>query len=149
MLRRHVLAVMVVGVVALAAPAFAAHNGNNYAELTGVQGTDVITGTAVINYSEGQGTFNSTLNASGLDAGDYRFTVNGPAGVQEICTFTVSGGGRQGCSAQDQALGGFGSAQIREAGSGAIVASGTFERRGNCRDPQQGGSQCESPVLNP
>lgn len=130
---------MMVG--AMASPALAAHNGNNKAALSGPTGA---TGDAIVNYSEGTGTFSSTVNVSGLAPGSYTFTVslNGN-NVQIICGFVVDGSGRSGCSDQDRALAGFNRAEIRDA-SGAVVASGDFARRGNCRDADQAGSQCEA-----
>ena len=125
-----------------AVSASAAHNGNNRAELSGAG-----TGVALLNYSEGRGTFNGSTNVQGLEDGDYTFRVslNGN-NVREICSFTV-GDGRSGCSATDLALPGFNRAEIVDS-DGAVVASGVFARRGNCRDPQQGGSQCEAPGQN-
>lgn len=130
------LALMVLGVT----PVLGAHNGNNKAELT-----DAATGTAIVNYSEGTGTFSGTVNTDGLDAGTYTFQVslNG-TNTTEICEFTVSEDGtREGCSATGLELPGFNRAEIA-AEDGTIVASGTFARRGNCRDADQAGSQCEA-----
>jgi len=103
-----------------------------------------VTGTAVVNYSEGTGTFNGTTRVSGLepDTG-YTFRVNGPAGPQTICTFTTDANGTGGCSEQGLTLGGFGRAEIVDKG-GVVVASGSFDRRGNCRDADQAGSQCKA-----
>ena len=122
----------------LAGPASAAHNGNNQATLT-TAGTEV--GNAIVNYSEGQGTFTGTTSVR-LPDGEYSLTVslNGN-NVQVICTFTVTNG-TGGCSEQDLTLAGFNKAEIREAG--VVVAEGTFARRGNCRDADQAGSQCEA-----
>ncbi len=135
------LALAAVTLLSIGSPASAAHNGNNKAELTGAGG---VTGTAVVNYSEGRSTFNGTTSVAGLPAGTYTFTVfNAANGSQLICTFTSDGTGAAGCSAQDLKLKGFGVARILNSG-GAIVASGAFARRGNCRDPQQVMSQCEA-----
>jgi hypothetical protein len=126
----------------MAAPGLAAHNGNNRADLEG----EDVTGRAVLNYTEGQGTFSGTLHALGLPSGSYAYQVslNG-TNPQTICTFTVGVGvGRQGCSAQHLELGGFTRAEIATS-DGTVVASGVFDRAGNCRDPLQGGSQCEAP----
>jgi hypothetical protein len=135
------LAVAAVALLGIASPASAAHNGNNKAELVG----DGVTGTAIVNYSEGTGTFNGTTRVSGLEPDtEYTFRVNGPAGPQTICTFTTDANGAGGCSEQGLTLGGFGRAEIVD-DTNTVVASGIFERRGNCRDPQQGGTQCEAP----
>lgn len=135
------LALAAVALLGIAGPASAAHNGNNKAELTGPGG---VTGTAIVNYSEGQGTFNGTTSVVGLPAGTYTFTVfNAANGSQEICSFTSDGTGTAGCSAQDLELKGFGAARILDS-TGATVASGTFARRGNCRDAEQAGSLCEA-----
>lgn len=139
--RITLLMVSAVAAVALVAgPAAAAHNGNNKAELSGSTG---ITGNAIVNYSEGQGTFNGVTSVQNIPDGAYTYTVslngNNP---QVICTFTATNG-TGGCSEQDRPLAGFNMAEIRNA-AGAVVASGTFDRRGNCRDADQGGSQCEA-----
>lgn len=134
---RASLLAAVLGVL-LALPAAAAHNGNNKADFDGVT-----TGAAVVNYSQGQGTFSGSLSVSGLDDGDYTFAVslNGD-NRQELCDFTA-GAGRQGCSVTGQALPGFNLAEVLDA-DGTVVDSAAFARRGNCRDPQQGGSLCEA-----
>lgn len=128
-----------------ASPASAAHNGNNRAELSG-EGSS---GNAVVNYSEGQGTFNGTTKVTGLEPGEtYTFTVNlNGDNPQEICEFVAGRNGAGGCAAQGLPLAGFSQAAILD-DAGATVASGTFDRRGNCRDPQQAASQCEAPGQN-
>jgi len=122
--------------------AVAAHNGNNKAELSGAG-----TGTAVVNYSEGQGTFNGTVSVGGLMANTaYSLYVTGAgagAAGRLICSGTSDSSGTFTCSEQKLALPGFTTAQVRTIG-GTVVASGTFERRGNCRDPEQMGSQCKA-----
>ena len=42
---------------------------------------------------------------------------------------------------------GFTMAVVRNA-AGVAVVTGTFERRGNCRDPDQAMSQCTAPGQN-
>lgn len=123
----------------VAGPAWAAHNGNNQADLTGAGG---VVGNAIVNYSEGQGTFNGTTSVRNLPDGVYTYTVtlNG-SNPQLICSFTATNG-TGGCSEQDIPLAGFNRAEIRQ--GGLVVAMGTFERRGNCRDAGQAGSQCEA-----
>ena len=127
----------------------AAHNGNNRAELAGAGG---ITGVAIVNYSEGQGDFNGNVSASGLMPNtSYSFYVAGAgagtAGVL-ICSGTSDAAGVFTCSAQHKPLPGFSRAEIRLGTTTTVVAMGTFERRGNCRDPEQGGSQCVAPGQN-
>ncbi len=126
-----------VAVGALAAPASADHNSNNRATFTGAAA-----GTAIANYSEGQGTFNAGISARDLEPGTYTYTVNGPAGIQVICTFEVGASGTGGCNAQDLTLGGFTTAEIRDE-TGALVDSDRFTRQGKseCRDPQQAGAE--------
>lgn len=129
---------------ALASPALAAHNGNNRADLEGDA-----TGRAVVNYSEGQGSFNGTVTVKGLEEGKlytFQVTLNG-GNARTVCTLVAGANGAAGCSAQDLDLPGFNTAEIVDADG--IVADGKFDRAGNCRDPQQGGSLCESPALNP
>lgn len=136
------LAVAAVALLGIASPASAAHFGNNKAALVG----DGVTGTAIVNYSEGTGTFNGSARVSGLEEGTYTFQVVSPNGMTAtpICTFTADGNGTDGCSANGLTLGGFATAEIVDDTNNTVVASGTFERRGNCRDADQAGSQCKA-----
>ncbi|MEO7296018.1 MAG: hypothetical protein ABIZ57_07730 [Candidatus Limnocylindria bacterium] len=130
------LALLIVGVT----PVLGAHNGNNKATLAGGA-----TGNAIVNYSEGTGTFSGTVTTDGLEPGDYTFQVslNG-TNRTVICEFTVSQDGtRDGCSANGLTLSGFNTAEIVD-DNGDVVASGIFARRGNCRDADQAGSLCEA-----
>lgn len=129
-------AVAFAAVLATATPALADHNSNNRATFTGAA-----SGTAIANYSEGQGTFNAGISVRDLAPGSYSYTVNGPAGVQLICEFTVGDSGNGSCSDQDRRLGGFTTAEIRQ--NGALVDSDLFTRQGRseCRDPQQAGAE--------
>jgi hypothetical protein len=123
-------------VLVTATPAFADHNSNNRATFTGAA-----SGTAISSYSEGRGTFNAAISVRDLAPGDYSYTVNGPAGVQLICEFTVGASGIGGCSDQGLRLGGFTTAEIRQ--GGAVVDSDLFTRQGRseCRDPDQAGTE--------
>jgi hypothetical protein len=135
------IALLSVGLVA--GIALGAHNGNNRAELNGT-GDPNATGIAIVNYSEGRGTFNGNITVSNLEPGEaYSFFVRGAGGEQLICEGTASAGGTFTCSAQKLTLAGFTMAVVRDS-SGTEVASGLFERRGNCRDPEQGGSLCQA-----
>ena len=138
------VAVMLVTVLGTSA----AHNGNNKANLVGVYPETDATGQAIVNYREGTGTFNGTVTVRNLMPGEtYEFYVtgaaSGTAGVL-ICSGEATNGGTFTCSAQGLVLPGFTTAEVRE-DDGTVVARGAFERRGNCRDPQQAGSQCEAP----
>ena len=139
-----VLAIVVLGVAA--ASAIAAHNGNNYAELTGRADPDAA-GTAVVNYSEGTGEFNGRITVHDLDPGQtYYFVVRlgtNEATDQLICFGEANDQGTFSCSAQHLALNGFSQAVVEDS-AGNDEAGGTFARRGNCRDPDQAGSQCEA-----
>ncbi|MEO5634358.1 hypothetical protein [Gaiella sp.] len=141
--RTSLVALLSLAALAVTGTALAAHNGNNKAELSGVG-----TGTAVVNYSEGQGTFNGTVAVSGLAANtDYSFYVTGAgagAAGRLICSGVSTNSGAFACSEQKLPLPGFTTAQVRTTIGGTVVASGTFERRGNCRDPEQAGSQCKA-----
>ncbi len=98
-----------------------------------------------MNYSEGTGTFNGSARVSGLAPNsEYTFQVNGGPRPATICTFTTDANGTGGCSEQGLELPGFTTAEIVDE-DGMVVASGAFDRRGTCRDPQQGGTQCEAP----
>lgn len=133
-----------------ATPAMAAHNGNNKGELTGVADPDA-TGSAIVNYSEGRGTFNGTITVQNLEPGEtYSFFVRGAgAGATGvlICSGEASAQGVFNCQDQNRPLPGFTQAVVRDS-AGLEVASGTFARRGNCRDPEQVGSQCDAPGQN-
>ena len=128
----------------LVGPASAAHNGNNRAEITGSADADA-TGQAIVNYSEGRGDFNANITVSNLTPGaTYSFFVRSAAGVETlICTGVADSQGVFTCNAQHLTLGGFGRAVVRDS-AGVMVASGAFDRRGNCRDPEQAGSLCEA-----
>ena len=135
--------------VVLVAPgvASAAHNGNNRAELSPVADPDA-TALAIVNYAEGRGDFNGNVSASGLaPGGTYTLVVRlgaNEASDQTICSGTADVFGALSCSAQHLTLGGFNTAVVEDA-AGEDVARGVFARRGNCRDPEQGGSLCDAP----
>lgn len=141
--RTYLVALLSLAALAVSGTALAAHNGNNKAELTGAGG---VTGSAVVNYSEGRSTFNGNITVSGLAPNTaYSFFVNGAGSTpgRLICSGTSDSSGTFTCSAQKLTLPGFASAELRTS-SGAVVASGVFARRGNCRDPEQAGSQCQA-----
>ncbi|MBA2360566.1 MAG: hypothetical protein H0V79_06480 [Actinobacteria bacterium] len=132
-------------VFAVAVPtALAAHNGNNAAQLTGTGDPDAI-GRAIVNYSEGRGDFNGTIMVQNLDPGEtYSFFVRGGTVETLVCSGEANDQGTFTCQEQHLLLPGFTMAVVRDA-AGVEVAKGTFDRRGNCRDPDQGGSLCKAP----
>jgi hypothetical protein len=138
LLATAVIPFAVVGV--MAAPASADHNANNRATFEGA-----VSGTAIANYSEGQGTFNAGTRVRGLAPGTYTYAVTNVNNtiVQTICTFTVGRSGNGGCSAQDLMLAGFTTAEIRQGTT--IVATDRFTRQGKseCRDPNQAGAESQ------
>ena len=138
---------------AAAAPtALASHNGNNAAELSG-PGDSGATGKAIVNYSEGRGDFNGTITVRNLEPGvTYSFFVRFqspglPIEDTLICSGEANQQGTFTCQAQHLTLGRFTSAVVLDTG-GDVVAAGAFERRGNCRDPEQFMSQCDAPGHN-
>lgn len=142
--RMYLVALVSLAALAVTGTALAAHNGNNKAELSGTSGA---TGTAVVNYSEGQSNFNGTVTVSGLAPNTaYSFFVSGAGATTGvlICSGTSDSSGTFTCNAQKLALPGFTTAEVRLTSGGPAVVSGTFARRGNCRDPEQAGSQCEA-----
>jgi hypothetical protein len=145
-MNRKLLSAITVGLLSVgmfAGTAFGAHNGNNRAELSGTGDADAL-GVAIVNYSEGQGTFNGNITVSNLTPGStYTFLVRGTSGERTICSGTADAAGTFTCSAQKLTLPGFGTAVVRDS-AGREVASGVFARRGNCRDEDQAGSQCEA-----
>ncbi len=140
------VAVVVSGIVSSAS---AAHNGNNRAVVTSAADPDA-TGKAVVNYSEGQGTFNGTITVRNLEPGEtYTFQVSGAAsgsGV-DVCDGVANNQGTFTCSFQGVDLLGFTNVEVEDE-NGVVVASGLFERAGNCRDADQAGSQCDAPGRN-
>jgi hypothetical protein len=124
--------------------AVGAHNGNNSADISGTGDPDA-TGQAIVNYSKGSRDFNGRISVRRLTPFErYTFSVRTPGPETVICSSTANANGLFACSAQRLMLPGFSQAVVRDS-SGAEVAVGVFERRGNCRDPQQAGSQCEAP----
>ena len=135
------LLTLLIGTVTAAS---AAHNGHAKTPIAGTGDPDA-TGQSIVNYREGTGTFNGTITVKNLTPGaTYTFLVRGATGETPICSAEASSRGTFTCNAQDLTLPGFTMAVVRDA-AGMEVATGTFERRGNCRDPQQAGSQCVAP----
>ena len=131
-----------------ATTAVAAHNGNNRAAITGTGDPDA-TGQAVVNYSEGRGDFNGTITVRNLNPGEtYSFYVRRGTVEQLICSGEANDQGVFTCAEQLLPLNGFSAAVVRDS-QGVEVATGVFDRRGNCRDPQQAGSQCSAPGQQP
>ena len=147
------LAAFVAFSFAAAAPtALASHNGNNAAELSGVGDSDA-TGRAIVNYSEGRGDFNGTITVRNLEPGETysffaRFQSPGlPIEDTLICSGEANQQGTFTCQAQHLTLGRFTTAVVLDA-DGDVMAAGAFERRGNCRDPEQFMTQCDVPGHN-
>lgn len=141
------LGLLLTVLVSSIAPSSAAHFGNSKAELTGSGDADA-TGQAVVNYADGHGTFNGRITVRNLEAGEsYTFLVRSAAGVERVvCMDEANSQGTFACSEQDLFADGFGlvTAVVRDS-EGNEVAAGVFARRGNCREPDQAGSQCEAP----
>ncbi len=136
------LALILVLTLGAVSPAGAAHEGNNKGNVSGDGGAH---GQAIVNYSMGTDTFNGQITVSHLTPGEtYTFSVVTPGPLTPICSGEANGGGTFTCSAQGLDLPGFTNIVVTDS-SGNEVASGTFARRGNCRSPQQGGSQCDAP----
>jgi hypothetical protein len=142
MIKFNALLIAAFAALAVGAPiANAAHNGNNFAEPDA-------SGKAIVNYSEGRGDFNGTITVRNLDPNaTYSFFVRRMGVEQLVCTDAANSQGTFTCQAQHLKLNGFAMAVVRSS-AGIEVASGTFERRGNCRDPQQAMSQCTAPGQN-
>ena len=79
---------------------FAVERGTGDADASGV---------AIVNYSEGQGTFNGNITVDNLVAGaTYRFFVRAGSGAEQlICSGTADSAGTFTCSAQKLTLNGF------------------------------------------
>jgi len=133
-------------------PVSAAHNGNSKTDLAGTGDPDAA-GQALVNYREGTGTFNGRTTVRNLEPGAaYRFVVRRANGDEfVVCEGTANRQGLFACSGQDLVLTGTGPGFVQaaiETSGGVEVASGAFtpdERRGNCRDADQVGSQCMAP----
>lgn len=145
MVKFNALLLAAFAALAVGAPtANAAHNGNNSAELSAKADPDA-SGKAIVNYSEGRGDFNATITVRNLvPNATYSFFVRRMGVEQLICTDVADSQGTFTCQAQHLKLNGFVMAVVRSS-AGVEVASGTFERRGNCRDPEQAMSQCAAP----
>jgi hypothetical protein len=141
------LGLLLTVLVSSISPAAAAHFGNSMATITGSADADA-TGQAVVNYADGHDSFNSRITVRNLEPGEsYTFLVRNAAGVERVvCMDEASAQGTFTCSEQDLFADGFGLAiaVVRDSG-GTEVAGGVFERRGNCREPNQAGSQCDAP----
>jgi hypothetical protein len=141
------LAIVLTLILGTASTASAAHFGNSKATLEGTGDSDA-EGKSTVNFRKGTQSFNAAAMVSNLDAGEtYVFLVRNAAGVErEVCRAEANSQGMFTCSAQDVLPDGFGlvSAVIWDAG-GTEVAFGLYDRRGNCRVPDQAGSQCEAP----
>lgn len=148
MIRSNALVVAAFAALAVAAPAaLAAHNSNGFAEVVGTADPDA-TGKAIVNYSPGGGDFTGTITVANLVPGAtysylvWRTAVDGSTAL--LCTGEANSQGLFTCQAQHFVLGGYRQAVVRDA-AGVVVAVGTFERRGTCRDPEQQTTQCEAP----
>ena len=128
--------------------ASAAHFGNSKANLVGTGDPDT-GGQAIVNYSKGTGSFNGRVSVKNLTPGETdRFLVRSTTEEQLICEGTASDRGTFMCDAQGLMLRTFAVAVVRDS-AGAEVASSPFERRGNCRVPDQALSQCDAPGHQP
>ena len=150
--RSGIVALLMVAVIVsgMVSSAGAAHNGNNRAEVSGTAADMDATGKAVVNYSEGRGTFNGTITVRNLEPGEtYTFQVSGAAAgaAIDVCEGTANSQGTFSCSFQNMALPGFANVEV-ENEAGVVIATGMFERGGNCRDADQAGSLCDAPGRN-
>jgi hypothetical protein len=153
MAKGFALVVAASAALVVAAPnAVASHNSNGFAELVGTADPDA-TGKAIINYSEGGGDFTAAISAANLVPGAtysylvWRTPIDGSTAL--LCTGEANSQGLFTCQAQHFLLGGYRQAVVRDA-AGVVVAVGTFERRGTCRDADQSMTQCEAPGrINP
>ncbi len=145
MRRFGTVAVAVAMAALLAVPAAADHIGNNKAELTGAGG---VGGQSTANYATGADVIYAQARVDDLEPGDYTFRVRHNNGSTfTVCSFTADGSGSEGCAGSIDGVG-FHHADIVDAAN-SVVATGRYARRGNCREPQQGGSQCEAPGVTP
>jgi hypothetical protein len=147
-IKRILVPLIVLGaLLSLTSSAQAAHLGNNKAELTGTGDLDA-TGQALLNYSDGTGLFNGSTSVANLTPGStYTYLVRRANGTEAvICSGTANSKGKFQCSESRVNIPapGFTTAVIRDM-AGLEVASGLFDRRGNCREPDQAGSQCTAP----
>lgn len=120
-----------VAALTLGVAVHAAHESNNFAQLSGIPG---VSGHAIVNYVKGTEGWSSTVRVLGLPDGLYTFAVRlGDTGaLQPVCSFEVEGQGSSGCSDQRAALMGFSQAVIVDFNNTVVVAS-VFERRGGNR----------------
>lgn len=143
------LALLLTLLVGTVDSASAAHFGNNKATLVGMGTEADASGQAIVNYSKGTQTFNGRISVTNLVPGEtYRFLVRSAAGEQLICEGVATDRGTFMCNAQGLTLETFAVAVVRDS-AGMEVASAPFDRRGNCRVPNQALSQCDAPGHQP
>ena len=162
------LAAVVVGGLA-ALPALATHESNNtltFAPVAASPSPDA-SGAGVINYVKGLSgdepntAWTSSFRFQGLAPNaTYTVVVRGrfadPTVFSAICSFTTDAAGAGSCSEQFTGLQRLAIAQLRIGGAAgtpvlqatrqAVVAGpGEIVSRGDCREPDQGGSICQAP----
>jgi len=132
----------------------AAHESNNRIVFQAEADADA-SGSGTINYVKGrEGESNlwvATFRFAGLTAGStYTVRAFGPGGSSpiEICSFTVTDGGRGRCTAQFPDLPFLGGVTVT--GDGAVAlralrAQGDIVSSGGCREPDQAGGTCAAP----
>ncbi len=144
--RCRVAGVLCLGTLSLmAGPASASHNGNNQAEIFGTGDPDA-SGHVLVNYSDGSGEFNATVVVSNLEpGGTYEFSALREGTYFVMCAGTANSQGHLTCSAQHIVLPGFAIGVVRDSTGTQVAMTGTFDRRGNCREPAQERTLCEAP----
>ena len=152
-----IAALSVLAVAMLGGSASAVHFGNNKADLIGTGSETDASGKAILNFvdaggdAEGDDEFNGNARLTNLvPGGSYTFYANGAGGVKTaVCSGAANAQGTFQCTAQKVAINhGFRSVSVEDV-FGNVVARGSFDadpngQRGNCRFPDQAGSECES-----
>jgi len=103
----------------------AAHNSNNFAELTGTVAEPDATGKAIVNYSEGGGDFIGTVVVHNLVPGatyEYFLRRMAPETGTLVCAGEANSEGLLTCQAQHFVLAGFRQGAVRDA-AGVVVAT--------------------------
>lgn len=160
--------------LAVAPAAFAAHEGSNRLDFDAVGGTTA-DGSGSINFVKGasdgteeRSVWQQALRFTGLEAGEvYSVVVKRGEGDGEqapgsrdrtLCTFTATDAGTGRCTGRFLELRALAVAQLQRS-DGTVVAQATrtgaagftaaapgeITSKGDCREPEQGASQCTAP----
>jgi len=165
-MRKYLLGVLAIAVLAVAAPAFAVHEANNQFDLAVVAGTGQAgsDGSGYSNFIKGGATGNGDgdvwqnyVQVTGLKPNTtYTWVGIAMGNASQVCSFTTDASGSGSCSSTVNSR--LGSTEIREGGVAGVpvlravgstdddgkVEDGEIERRGTCRFADNPGCQAQN-----